>query len=186
MGHAAAEGQTIAIEIGRQAADGIAAPPQERFENCYDRVAIGDEPTREREDQRGHEARTGNRCKQTDEKRAAKGIAELAYSHAVEPSIQVFHPGNERATRRDGGDPIAEGVARAVGSASKPGSISLRDFAAAAQPSGDQDGRNREGYAGDQLARAVVKVVVAIGREGIVAYDIDCCVRKDRSGSRSA
>ena len=31
MGHAAAEGQTIAIEIGRQAADGIAAPPQERL-----------------------------------------------------------------------------------------------------------------------------------------------------------
>jgi hypothetical protein len=62
----------------------------------------------------------------------------------------------------------------------------LRDFAAAAQPSGDQDGRNREGYAADQLARAVMKVIVAIGGEGIVAHDVDRCVRENRSGSRSA
>lgn len=186
MGHAAAEGQTIAIEIGRKAADGIAAPPHERFENRYDRVAVGDEPTRERKDHRGHETRTGNRCKQTDEERTAKGIAELAHRHAVEPSVQVFHRRNERATRRNRGDPISEGITRAVGSASEPRSVSLRDFAAAAQPSGDQDGRNREGYAADQFARAVMKVVVAIGGQGIVAHDIDCRVRKDRSGSRSA
>jgi hypothetical protein len=62
----------------------------------------------------------------------------------------------------------------------------LRDFAAAAQPSGDQEGRNREGYAADQLARAVMKVIVTIGGEGIVAHDIDRYMRQHRPGSRGA
>ena len=137
MGDAAAECQTIAIEIGRQAADGIPAPPQERFENCYDRIAIGDEPTCEREDQRGHEARTGNRCKQTDEKRAAKGIAELASATPSSLPSRYSIPGTSVQLAAT----VAiqyRGLARAVGSASQPRSISLRDFAAAAQPSGDQ------------------------------------------------
>jgi hypothetical protein len=67
----------------------------------------------------------------------------------------------------------------------QPRTISLRDFATAAQPSPDQNRRDGEGYAADQLARAVVKVVVTIGGEGIVAHDVDRDVREYRPGRSS-